>query len=1069
MRKSNFINCLPSGDIVLKLFSSKFLVFFILNACLLTHPFHSFAKEETNKNRNSSAAEDIRGKIVTQDGTPIVGATIVEKGTNNGVVTDDNGDFSIAVKSNSSLLIVSAVGFQTEEVTIGSLKNGAITLVESQQTLDDVVVVGYGTQARRNVTGSVATVKGDELVRSPVTTLTNALVGRLPGLRAVQPGGEPGYDGSNIDIRGFGAALLIVDGVPADFSQLDPNEIESFSVLKDASAAVYGFRAANGVIMVTTKKGKTGPAQIDYNTYFGTQSITQYPDLANAAVFAELSNEGAVNAWVKNNNPNTALSLPFSKETVEQYRNGTLPSTDWFGATIRKHSPQQYHNVNVRGGTEKVRYFFNLGYTNQQGMWKSGSTEYKRYNIRSNIDAQIAKGITATLNLGVRVEDRARPGSPKEVLMGGIQRSFPTFPIYANDNPDYFAPNNNPHMNPVLLSNRNYSGYETDLNKAFTAIMSLQYDLPFAKGLNLKVQYSYESDDKAIKGYTKKYQLYSYDTDRQEYDVAYVGNDPSRLSSMARQINRQVLQNSVNYAREFGSHRVAASYIFERQSTSGSDLSAFKEFLLQNLDELFAGVPANQSNSGSSFDRARMGHIGRVNYDYLGKYLLEFGFRYDGSYKFRTDKRFGFFSNISAGWRISDENFLKDVSAIDDLKLRASWGKVGDDGGDDSWAANYIYPFQYLTGYSYPIGTYIFGQNQSLIPGLVDRGIVNPRLTWFNSATSNIGVDVTLFKGLIGMNLDVFYRKRTGLFAYRYGSVPNTFGALFPQENLNGDNTRGFELVLRHQSKIGQLHYSVSPNLTWTRTKNAYLERRPSNNDLDNWRNNGTDRWSNLYWGYVATGQFQSQDEISKAPVQDNTSNKTLLPGDIRYQDLNNDGIIDGNDVTIIGRGSTPETFFGLNLSASYKGFDFSLLLQGATNFNAYFGQELQNPFFNNANTLTMFSDRWHRADLYDPNSEWIPGKYPSTVISGSDNNKATSSFWLQDATYLRVKNFDLGYTIPRHLTNKATIRNVRIYISGQNIFTFDKIKFIDPEAESGRGTYYPQQKVWTIGANIGF
>ena len=1068
MRKSNFTSCLPLGNIVVKLlFPLNFLFFLVLIPSLPGHAFGFPSNKETNEILNAPTVENISGKIITQDGTPIPGASVIEKGTSNGVTTDQEGDFSIAVKDKSSVLVISAVGFQTEEIAAASIQNGMVTLVPKQQALDEVVVVGYGTQARRNVTGSVATVKGDELVRSPVTTLTNALVGRLPGLRAVQPGGEPGYDGSNIDIRGFGAALLIVDGVPSDFSQLDPNEIESFSVLKDASAAVYGIRAANGVILVTTKKGKTGPPQIDYNTYFGIQSITKYPDLADAALFAELSNEGAVNAWVKNNNPTTDLSFPFSKETLEQYRNGTLPSTDWFGATIRKHAPQQYHNVNVRGGTEAVRYFFNVGYTNQQGMWKSGSTSYKRYNIRSNIDAKIAKGITATLNLGARFEDRARPGSPKEVLMGAIQRSFPTFPIYANDNPDYFAPNNNPHMNPVFLSDRNNSGYETDVNRTFSGILTLQYDLPFVQGLNLKVQYSYESDDKEIKEYTKKYQLYSYDPDLDQYNVAYVGNDPTRLGSTTHQIDKQVLQGSVNYARQFGEHKVAASYIYEKQSATGSDLGAYKEFLLQNLDELFAGVAANQSNGGSSFERARMGHIGKINYDYLGKYLLEFGFRYDGSYKFPSNSRFGFFPNVSAGWRISDENFLKDVSALDDLKLRASWGKVGDDGGDDYWVANYIWPFQYLTGYNYPSGTYIFGNN--LIPGLIDAGMANPALTWFNSTTRNIGIDVTLFKGLIGMNLDVFHRERKGLLAYRYGSLPNTFGASLPQENLNGDNTRGFELILTHQGKIGELRYSVSPNLTWTRTKNGYLERRPSNNDMDNWRNNGIDRWSNLWWGYVATGQFQSQEEINKAPVQDNNSNKTLLPGDIRYQDLNNDGIIDGNDVTIIGRGSTPETFFGLNLSASYKGFDFSLLLQGATNFNAYYNAELQNPFFNNANSLTMFGDRWRRADLFDPNSEWIPGKYPSTVISGSDNNKANSSFWLQDATYLRVKNFDLGYTLPRHLVNKATIRNVRIYISGQNIFTFDKVKFIDPEAESGRGTYYPQQKVWTIGANIGF
>ncbi|MBB2148238.1 SusC/RagA family TonB-linked outer membrane protein [Pedobacter gandavensis] len=1009
----------------------------------------------------------VQGIVKDANGQPLPGVSVsVKSKPGNGTSTDGNGAFKLNTAP-GDILVFKMVGYATKEVPVGEKTTINVTLAEENNELGEVVVVGYGTQKKVSVTGSVATIKGKELVKSPVANISNALVGRLPGLRATQRSGEPGYDGSSIDIRGLGNALVIVDGVPSDFSQLDPNEIESFTILKDASAAVYGVRAANGVVLVTTKKGTPGKTNINYSTYQGIQRIATYPELANAALFSELSNEAAVNTWIKNNNPNTALSLPFSKETVEQYKNGTLPSTDWFGATVRKNSPQSYHNVNVDGGTEEVKYFFNIGYLNQGGIWRSEDTNYKRYNFRSNINAKIGKNLTAELNLGGRLEDRSYPGVGAGFLIGGIQRAFPTFPIYANNNKDYFAPPNNAHQNSVFLMDKDNSGYASDKKKVFSGILSLMYDIPFIQGLSAKGLFSYQNQDRDVKNYTKKYNLYKYDEATDKYNVAYVGNDPNNLYQSTAQDDKQVFQFSLNYKKTIGTkHNLSALALFESQENILSNFNASREFLLDNIDELFAGVSKNQNNGGSSAQIARIGYVGKVNYDFAGKYLMEFGFRYDGTYKFAPDQRYGFFPNVSAGWRISEEPFMKQFKAIDNLKIRASWGKVGDDGGDDSSVANYINPFQYLTGFNYPNGKYLFGTD--LIPGLSDKGLANPLLTWFNSTTMNLGLDISLWKGLLSAEVDVFYRKRTGLLALRTSSLPNTFGATLPQENLNGDNTRGFEMMISHKKTIGDWQYKVSPNVSFTRTKNGYLERGASTNALQNWKSNGTDRWNNLYRGYVASGQFQSQEEINNAPVQDDKGNQTLLPGDIRYKDVNGDGVIDDSDITIIGRGTTPEIFYGMDISVAYKNFDFSVLFQGATNFNAYFDGELQNPMFNNANTYAMFQDRWHRADIYDPNSAWIPGKYPSTIISGSTNNQKTSTFWLKDATYIRLKNFDLGYTFDKELIERIGIRRARIYISGQNIFTADKIKYIDPEAPTGRGTYYPQQKVWTLGVNIG-
>ncbi|WP_316804325.1 TonB-dependent receptor [Pedobacter nototheniae] len=1010
---------------------------------------------------------DVKGKIIDETNKPLPGASIKVKGTNSSTASNLNGEFSLKNVPEDAILVVSFLGYTTKEIPVKE-NLGTIQLIAANASLNDVVVVGYGTQKRLNVTGSISQVKGTELAKAPVANITNSLVGRLPGLRAIQNSGEPGRDASTIDIRGFGAALVIVDGVPSDFSQIDANEIESFSILKDASAAVYGVRAANGVILVTTKKGTIGKPRINYTAYYGLQNnATKYPELADAATFAELSNEGAVNAWVKQNNPAAALSLPFTKEQVDQYKNGSLPSSDWFNSTIRKNAPQYYQNLNVDGGTEDVKYFFNLGYLNQDAIWKSNSTNFTRYNVRSNISAKINKRLTAELNLSARLEDLKTPGVSSAIIMSTVKRESPVFPIYANDNQDYLAPSN-VQQNSLAQTNDKISGYGSERNKFFSGIARLTYDLPWVDGLSAKATYSYQNTDKAIKNYVKRYNLYKYNTSTKTYDVDYTANDPSNLSVRNNHSDDQALQLSLNYAKKFGDkHNVSGLLLFERTQTNTSFLSAYKEFLLDNLDELFAGVSNNQSNDGSSAQIAREGYVGKFNYDYAGKYLIELGFRYDGTYKVAPENRFGFFPNVSVGWRINEENFLKNNTTIDNLKLRASFGKVGDDGGDDPDAANYIIPFRYIPGYNYPSDNYIFGTQ--LIPGLITSGLTNPLLTWYTSYTANLGVDVSLWKGLLSGSFDVFYRKRTGLLATRVLSLPNTFGASLPQENLNGDNTRGFELELTHKNKIGEWNYSISPNLTFTRSKNGYLEQSPQTSSLGNYQGNMTDRWINISRGYVAMGQFQSQQEINTAPVQDTQGNKTLLPGDIRYQDLNGDGVIDSRDQTVIGRGTTPEIFFGLNLGVNYKGFDLSVLLQGASNFNRYYSEELQNPFFNNANTLSMFTDRWHRQDLYNPNSPWIPGKYPSTIISGSPNNQLNSTFWLQDATYLRVKNIDFGYTFPKDLIEKIGMRTARVYISGQNVLTFSKVNFIDPEQPSGRGNFYPQQKLWSLGLNVGF
>lgn len=1041
--------------------STKFILALLLASSQLNTAKSAEAiLEKTPTELKEKQTRQITGRVLSPQGTPVQQATVSAKTPTGGsTATDENGEFSLTVGGEETAIIISSVGFATEEIALSQRTTYNITLQEAIGNLDEVVVVGYGTQRKAVVTGSVAQVKGDDLKKAPVANVTNALVGRLPGLRATQRSGQPGADGSGIDIRGFGSALVIVDGIPGTLDQLDPNEIETMSIVKDASASVFGVRAANGVVLITTKSGTVGKPRINYSTYFGSQTINRFPELGDAALYAELSNEAAMNAWDIAGR-NSQLSLPFSPEQLEGYRNGTLPSYNWFDEAIRRTSPQSYHNINVSGGSEDVKYFMILGTVNQEGMWRSEATNFKRYNVRANVEAKIANGLTAQMNLMGRRGYTNNPSTSTPILMAGLYRTFPTYPFYANDNPNYHGIHNNASQNTLALTDTDLTGYNRHIKSEFNGIFSLKYDIPGIEGLNAKANYAYNYVLHNNKTYHKKYDLYNYNGDTDQYVVGFTGNTPSNLSESNYFDENRTFQFSINYNKRFNDvHNVGGMLLFESQEGIGNSLSAYRQFLLDGVDELFAGIGQNQSNGGSSYETARNGYVGRFNYDYDGKYLAEFAFRYDGTYKVKRGSRYGFFPNVSLGWVLSRESFMSNLNNLDQLKIRASYGKVGDD--ED------IQAFQYLMGYTYPAANWVFGDQP--IPGLIDRGMINELLTWYNSKTANLGVDFSLWQGKLSGEIDVFYRKRDGLLASRLLSLPNTFGANLPQENLNTDNNRGFEIALNHQNTIGELTYSVAPNFSWARRQYGYIERAESTNLNHNWRNNFTNRWDNIYWGYVSDGQFQNQEEINTAPIHDDQANKTLLPGDIRYVDLNNDGIIDDQDQQVIGRGTTPEIFYGLNLAAAYKGFDFSVLFQGASNFNAYFSSELQNPLFNNASAYAMFADRWHRADLNDPDSEWVAGKYPSTITSGANNNKRVSDFWLKDASYLRLKTLEFGYTFNQDWVSRAKIRNLRVFVSGQNLFTWDKIKYIDPEAPEGRGDYYPHQRVWTAGLNIGF
>jgi TonB-linked SusC/RagA family outer membrane protein len=937
-----------------------------------------------------------------------------------------------------------------------------IVLELAVSDLSDVVVVGYGTQKKVNLTGAVSTITAKDLSVVPTANVGTLLYGKLPGLIPLQRSGEPGSDGVELSIRGLSSPLLVVDGIQGrDFSRLDPNEIESITILKDAaSAAVYGVSSGNGVILVTTKKGLLGKPKFNYQMNYGVQHWTNYFNTANSEQYATLINESAVNLG----------GVPeYTPEEIQKFRDGTdpnYPNFDYYKYFIRDYAPQFSQSMSVRGGSEKIKYFFLLGQSSQASMWNGSNQNYKKYNFRSNVDAHITDNLDISVNISGRVEDNNHL-TQSAYLMGAwleYQR-----PIYNPKTPDGKIAATNYALAAYL--DQDLTGYIRSQRNVIEGILSVNYKIPFIKGLSANVKAArdiYFGNDKT---WIKQYKTYRWDEATQT--SVQVGTSGVNSLTMATSRTANIrFESSLNYSRTFGEgHHVKGLLLFEESQNQGVNFQASRTGYQVPIDQLFAGPDLNKSNSGSAFDDGRKSYVGRVNYDYLGKYLFEYSFRYDGSPRFPPDKRWGYFSGVSAGWRISEENFIKNnPGAIDDLKLRGSWGKLGNDKTGN---------FQYLAGYNYPSNTYILGGNV-VTNGLIDAGTPNPNITWETSQMFDLGVDMSLWKGLLSFEADIFYRKRDGILAKRTTQLPPTFGATLPAENLNSDDARGYEIVLGHTSKIGEVKYLITANLSYTRLKNRHVEQRDFNSQYDNWRNNNANRWANLFWGYKAIGQFQSMEDIYSSPVQDGRANSTLLPGDIKYEDFNKDGVINDMDQQIIGKGanvvdwtyfeSTPELNYGFNINASWKGFAVAMNWSGASNYNMQLQYNMMAPFRDVRSASTFFMDRWHREDPLDPDSDWIPGKFPATRVNGTANNMMNSSFWLLDVRYLRLKSLGISYTLERALLKRFGVEGLTVSLSGQNLLTISNIpSYLDPENRSTMATYYPQQKTYNLGISVTF
>jgi TonB-linked SusC/RagA family outer membrane protein len=1057
--KKKLINCMKNGK--LKKMKQMLLLsaFILVTGAGMANAATDYPSPETTESQQSKIR--ITGTVVDQTGEPVIGANIIEKGVPaNGTGTGADGKFLLEV-ANNAVLQVSYIGYITQEIGVSSAdadKSLVINLIEEVQALEDVVVVGYGTQRKVSLTGSVVAVSGDKLTQAPSSSLSRTLAGRLPGVRVKDGGGRPG-ENATVDVRGFSSgsgALIIVDGIEQEGFYVDPNEIESISVLKDATASIYGNNAAGGAILITTKQGVTGEPRIRYSGSVAFQNLTVYPDMINAAQFAELTDESDINMGV------APANVTYGAAAVQKFREGTDPlyqSYNWPDILFRENAPMVQHNLNARGGTEKTKYFVSLGYLSQDALYNAGDMGYERYNFRTNLSTKIAERLTFDAQLGGNLQNSHGPYADDGSIMGqGVFGAHPDLSPWANDDERIHYSNPGNKWNALALMNEDVSGYRKNEKLNFNSQFVLNYDIPFVKGLSVKAQYSFLLQTNVSRVFAKEFYQYSYNRASDTYAVSQTVNTPSNLTREDNQSKQHIWRFSADYKRKFaGKHNIDATFVHERKEDQYEFLTAYRQFVIDALDQINAGAKNSYlDNSGSQSENATASFIGRINYDYAQKYLLTVLARYDGSALFDKDHRWGLFPGALVGWRISEESFVKDnIAILDNLKLRLSWGKMGD--------VNGVNGFSYLTGYSYPGYHYYYFNSSTAVNSLDYGGLANPALTWPESNIYNIGVDFTLWHRKLEGSLDVFDRRQTGTPATRILSLPNTFGVSMPQENLNGTQTRGFELVLGTTGAYRDIWYSVQGNVTWARTKNKYIEQAPPINSYSNWDANRSDRWANIVYGYNCVGQFSSQSEINEWAVQDGNGNRTLTPGDLKYEDMNGDHVINSLDVQPIGRNTDPEVYFGLDLSAEWKGFDLSILFQGATNYSL----DIPNKGLNNGSSADKeYMDRWRRADPYDPNSDWIPGKYPSTYAGGKESNNRTSDFNIVDMYYVRLKSLELGYSLPKKWLNAVKINDVRVYLSGTNLFTVSAHPFGDPETPIW---YYPITKLWNIGVNLTF
>ncbi|GGG89272.1 SusC/RagA family TonB-linked outer membrane protein [Parapedobacter pyrenivorans] len=1034
----------------------KRLTSLLLTGCMVV-PAMSSANSPLSTPHTSPHADvrlqtTISGIVRDADGSPMAGVTVRLKRAGTTATTDDNGRYQLTLGTDNDLLVFSFVGYLTQEIAINDQTTQDAIMAEDTQALDEVVVVGYGTQRRATVTGSVSDVKGADLVKSPQPNLSNSLAGRFSGLVATNRGGEPGYDGSQLRIRGASTTgntdvLVVVDGIPGQvggLERLDPNDIESVTILKDAAAAVYGSRAANGVILVTTRKGDVGKPTVSYSFNQGFSSPTRLPSMADAATYAAIRNE--IDYY---SNPSGGMNQFYSEADIQKFRDGSdpdrYPNTDWQQEVLAGTALQNQHNLSVSGGTERTRYFVSAGTLMQDGLFKEGVTKYNQYNFRSNIDMDVTERFKAGLSLAGREEKRRFPTVGAGDIFRSIYRAYPTqLARYANGLPSTGIENNNPVM---MVTDA--GGINQNPKLVFNGILRASYELPFLAGLMVDGFLAVDRSQESGKNFITPYLVYSHDATTGAYDPRTVGEARAQLQQFQQNTSLTTAHIKLNYEQSFGDHNVKAFAAYEQSERELARMEAGRRNFPSSLTpELSQGGTAleDRTNAGLSWRESRVSFISRANYDYKQRYLLEVQLRVDGSSIFPQNSRFGYFPGVSAGWRLSDESWFN-ANFIDELKLRASYGELGGDNvGANQFINNYVFNNAYTIG-------------NSIYAGIDLAKLANPSITWEVSRKTDVGLNARLFNRF-DLEFIYFNENRSGILLPRNASIPgvtgivNPFDAnnpLVPSENIGKVDNRGIEATVGYQHR-GPVNFGIAGNITLVRSNVVFRDEAPGIPA----HQRETSRPLNTYLLYRTLGIFRTTEDLTNYPHVPGAG-----LGDLIFEDYNQDGEITADDMVRTDLGNIPQLTFGLTLNASYKNFDFSAVFAGQGKSRQYILSE--------AGTIGNYFNTWAENRWSPSNTD---GSYPkvneraSSAISGG---LYRNDFWLFNTAFVRLKNIELGYTLPETVIQRVGLGRLRVYASGFNVFTLTGLKDFDPEGSSESGQFYPQQRIFNLGINVGF
>lgn len=1049
--------------------------FYLFILLLMLFPTYLIVASDTTDDRK--VTWDVEGRISDSNGSPIVGAMVILKGTSLGVTSDIDGNFSIKVSSDRDVLVFSFLGYSSVELSVGTQTWFSVTLQEESLAVEQVIVTGYGNGIKKeSITGSIANINAGKLSQSVGANVSTALAGKVAGVNFRMMDGQPGAT-TSISIRNMGSALFVIDGVQStqgSFNNLDFNDIESISVLKDASAAIYGVQAANGVIVVTTKSGQKTGNSVNVNAYYGAQSWFRYPRPADTQTYIE----GHIQSATITGSPGE-----FTMDDLNNYRNGTLRGFDWYDYVVRSSAPQAYISANASGGTDKINYYISLGGLDQKSVINNYGG-FQRYNVQFNLDARINK----RLKLGVRFNGRyektehpAVPGDDVWAAIFAIWRNPPTNRPFANDNPDYPTMTSNTASTNFAILNYDRSGYLKDTYRVCQLSANIEYEI--IEGLKLKGLTSYYLGNRWYDCQEYTYDLYGYDAVTDTYPVIYSLTNPFRQRIVGLQ--QQIMgQAQLTYDKVIGRHTlssVIASEIYHEINPGLDTWSRPQSNYINTID--FASLEKYTDNKNTEL--ARAGFVARVNYNYADQYYIELAGRYDGSWKFRRGNRWAFLPSVSIGWRPSEEHFWKEGSIshwFNSLKIRASFGQLGYD--NLSWydtdengnrILRTLAPFDYLSGYDYGVGGAVLdGKYQT---GVQSKGIPTTTISWITVNMYDVGIDFGFLANRLSGSLDYFYNLRKGLVDRRYDQlIPSEVGFTLPPENLASEVYTGFDGNIAWADRVRDFRYSVGVNFTYSRHLTYHQYNPQFKNSWDEYVNSGWERYSNITWGYKSDGQFCSWEEIGNYPVDiDGKNNSTLRPGDIRYKDLNGDGLINDMDKRPIGyaEGMLPNLNFGLSLSLEWNGIDMSCDFTGGAFGTYHVDYEMSKPFWDGGNTAAfVLENQWRLSDIADPQSPLIPGEFPTALVGNSNHsNYWVSDFWYKNITYIKLRNFELGYTLPQRWMSKAGINKLRLYLFGQNLFSIDNMGAydIDPEIANSTGIVYPTTRVIGTGINLSF